>query len=188
MKKLFVLLSSLLFIIMFQNCSIFSSFNIESPDIKLTERIDSVNIAVMPFSKQGPFLPSFSGSLFAEKLSDELFLAKDYFIVDKSKIKEAFIELEIKNPTNLTFSEINKLGSRLNAKYIITGRIQQYSNTELIGMEAEYKINVACRIISTDTGEVVGIITMLGKSKKVNVIDVLDSIAKKIVSGLNDGC
>ncbi|MBK7980272.1 MAG: hypothetical protein IPK06_09820 [Ignavibacteriae bacterium] len=55
-------------------------------------------------------------------------------------------------------------------------------------METEYKINVACRIISSETGDVVGLINILGKSKKVNVIDVLDSIAKKIVKGLNDGC
>ncbi|MBK7980271.1 MAG: hypothetical protein IPK06_09815 [Ignavibacteriae bacterium] len=85
MKKIFVIIISLLFMILLQYCSIFSSYNIESPDIKLTARIDSVNIAVLPFSKQGPFLPSFSGSLFSEKLSDELFLDKDYFIVDKSK-------------------------------------------------------------------------------------------------------
>lgn len=185
MKKILMLLI-LIFTCFLQNCSSSSYIDTENPDIKVSEDIDSVNIAILPFSKHGPFLPSYTGTLFAEKLSDELFLTGNYFVIDKSKIKEVFKELEIQKPINLGYSAIKNIGSRLNAKYLITGNIMQYTDSELIGLESEYKIKVTCRILSSESGDIVGIISGLSKSKNVNTIDVLDSIVKKIVRDLED--
>ncbi len=185
MKKLLVLIV-ILFSCLLPSCSSSSYITTEDPNINISECIDSVNIAVLPFSKQGPFLPAYIGTLFADKFSDELFLAKKYFVVDKSKIKEVFAELKIKNPSNLNYSEIGNIGSQLNAKYVITGSILQYTDTELIGLGSEYKLKVTCRILSTESGDVVGLISTLSKSKNTNVIDVLDAITKKIVRELKN--
>ena len=185
--KTTLILFTILFSLSFQSCCLSSYFSAQNPEINLSERIDSVNICVLPFTKQGSFLPFYTGSLFSEKFSDELFLTDKYFVIDKSKIKEVLKELKIKNPRNLNYSEIKNIGSQLNAKYVITGSILQYSNSDLISLDAENKLKVTCRVLSTESGDVVGIISALDESKNKSVIEVLDNISKKIVRELKNG-
>jgi len=185
MKYLRIILI-LIFVSLLQYCSSSSYIDTENPDINISEDIDSVNIAILPFSKHGPFLPSYSGVLFAEMLADELFLSDKYLVIHKSKTKEVFKELEIQKPTNLDYSVLKNIGTRLNAKYVITGNILQYTDSELIGLESDYKIKVTCRVLSTESGDIVGLISILSNSKNANAVDVLDSIAKKIIRNLNN--
>lgn len=168
------------------SCSSSSYIRTQNPEISLTERIDSVNIVVLPFAKNGSLILSNSGILFANSLAEKLFSTNNFFIVDRSKIKEVLNELDIKNPIGLSSSELQNIGNRLEAKFIITGNINQYSDKELISIESELKVKITFRIISTENGDIVGVVDAHGSSRNRNITDVLDEIANTIVMELNN--
>lgn len=179
----FVLLS---FSIGLISCSSSSFIRTKTPEINLTESIDSVNVAVLPFAKNGSSIPSNSGILFANSLSEKLFLTNKFFTIDRSKIKDVFLGLDIKNPIGLSYSELQNVGNQLNAKFIITGNIIQYSDKELTSIESEIKMKITFRIISVENGDVVGVVITHGKFKNKNIVDVIDEIANEIVVELSN--
>ncbi len=183
MKIILTLYISFLFFLL-SSCSVNKYLDTQSPEIMITESLDSTNIAILPFSKYGPFLSTLTGTLVADKLSDKLFLTKKFFTVERTKINDVLSTLEIKNPKKINYSEIQKIGTQLNAKFIITGNILQYSDTELIGLDSEYKININFRILSADSGEIVGVVNVVCSYKNTNTIDVIDSLVNEIVKGL----
>jgi len=183
-KKIIIMIPILCFVI--TSCSSFSKIKTDNPEINLGEQLDSTLILVLPFSKKGEFLPSYAGSLFSNKLSDKLFLTDKYFVVDNNALGDILHQLSIKNLTRLTQKEILSIGSFANADYIISGTIFQYTDSELIGLEAERKINVSGKILNIHTETTSGVINIFSRYKSANIIDVFESITKKIVEGIED--
>lgn len=182
LNHILILFVFVLFIL--SSCSIFNKIQVENPNINLEENIDSTSIFVLPFSKRGNFLPPYSGSLFSNKLSDNLYLSKKFSIVDNSILGNLLEELDISKSSNFSHDEMIDIGLLANADYIIVGHILQYTDTELISLEDKRKLSISGRILNVRTESISGVININSTYEKANIVEVFELMSKKIVDGL----
>ena len=80
-------------------------------------------------------------------------------MIDRSKVNDALIDMEIKSPEALSSEQITSLGQRLNANFILLGRIVQTTEKEFLTTKNDMSLYISFRIVSTNNSEVVGIAT-----------------------------
>ncbi|MBU0475262.1 MAG: CsgG/HfaB family protein [Bacteroidetes bacterium] len=181
-KHLFFL--SLLLVLLLSNCSSIKTIDIVDSEINLTEDIDSTKIVILPFEIQGSSLPKYTSVLIADKLSNRLFLTKHFSIVEKLRVDEVLHDLDIDDPININYSEIKSIGSKLNANYIVVGKLLKYASSEFISPKSKQNINLTFRILSVKTGEIIGLANINCNYKNYNIVDVIDTIVNEIAEGL----
>jgi len=150
------------------------------PNVLIKKDFDGNGIAVLGFSKSGSFLPDDIGKVAADKLTDALFLDGKFNVIDRSKVNEAQAELEIASPESLSADQIQKLGLKLKANYLVFGRIQYVSSTDYIETDADKELHISLRIISVVNSEVIGMATYKITSKD-DITNELNSSMSKIV-------
>jgi hypothetical protein len=131
----------------------------QSKDVVVMKEFTGDGIAVINFSVQGSMVENGIGKNAADRLTDALFLKKNLRVIDRSKVNDALIDMEIKSPEALSGEQIISLGQRLNANYILLGRIVQTSDKDFITSKNDMGLYVSFRIVSTDNSNVVGMAT-----------------------------
>ncbi len=127
-----------------------------SKDVMILKEFNGDGIAVINFSTQGSFMESSIGKNAADRLTDAFFLKTNLRVIDRSKINDALIDMEIKTPETLSKEQLLKIGQRLNANYVVLGRIIQTSESNLISTTSDMGLYISFRIISTANSDVVG--------------------------------
>lgn len=116
-------------------------------------------VAVINFSVQGASISSSIGKNAADRLTDALFLKKNLRIIDRSKVNDALVDMEIKTPETLSKEQLFTIGQRLKANYLILGRIVQTSDKDFLTSTSDMGLYISFRIVSTDNSDVVGMAT-----------------------------
>ncbi len=160
----------------FNGCSLIST----TPDVLIKKDFSGEGIAVLNFSSQGNYLSSNIGKLAADKLTDALFVEGKFSVVDRANVNDAQASLEIKSPELVSADDIQKLGLKLKANYIVLGRVQQVSDAEFMNMDAKKELYISFRIISVKDCEVVGVATYSCKYED-NIVKEVEEMMYKIV-------
>jgi curli biogenesis system outer membrane secretion channel CsgG len=150
------------------------------PNVLIKKDFDGNGIAVLGFSKFGSYLSSDIGKVAADKLTDALFLDGKFNVIDRSKVNEGQAELEIASSESLSADQIQKLGLRLKANYLVLGRIQCISSSDYIDTDSDKELYISIRIISVVNSEVIGMATY-SITSNTEVTDELNNSMSKIV-------
>jgi hypothetical protein len=150
MKKVNIILS-LIIVALFNGCYLLSP-----PDVLLHKDFDGNGIAVLNFSKYGPYLPPEITSITADKLTDALYLVGKFNVIDRAKVNDAQSSLELTSFEELSADKIQKLGLKLKANYLILGQIQNIANTDAFDTDSPKQLYISFRIISVVNSELVG--------------------------------
>ena len=113
-------------------------------------------VAVINFSVQGSLIENGIGKNAADRLTDALFLKKNLRVIDRSKVNDALIDMEIKSPEALSNEQVASLGQKLNAHYLVLGRIVQTTDKEFMTSGNDMGLYISFRIVTTDNSSVVG--------------------------------
>lgn len=182
LNKFYLLLIASVFIL--GGCTHVKSLFHQSPEIVIKEKVDINEIAVITFSKQGSMLPQNIEKFAADKLTDALFLKGKYNIIDRSKVNSAQQTFGINSPENLSSDQIQMIGLKLKANYIVLGRIQSYGGVDYIGTDEERKLSLSIRIISVLNSETVATINASCKYEENDCFGKIESLINEIVSGM----
>lgn len=131
----------------------------QSKDVVVMKEFTGDGIAVINFSVQGSMVENGIGKNAADRLTDALFLKKNLRVIDRSKVNDALIDMDIKTSEALSNEQIASLGQRLNANFILLGRIVQTTEKEFLTTKNDMSLYISFRIVSTNNSEVVGIAT-----------------------------
>ena len=179
MLKKIILFSFILQIIGFYACSIIS----RSPDVLVRNEFTGDGVAVLDFTQQSTSMVSNMGKLAADKLTDALFLERQFKVIDRAVVKDAIISMDINSTELLSIEDIKKIGSLVNANFIILGRIQYFTEPEFLNSGSEKELYVSFRILSVSSGEVVGIANSK-RNFSENVIDELGCVINDLVRSI----
>lgn len=165
-------------------CSTFKSIFSSQPEIQLKEAFDGNGIAVLAFSKNGSVSGSI-GKLAADKLTDALFLVGKCNVIDRANVNEAQNTEKIENTESLSAENITLIGTKLNANYLVLGRVEIISQDIFLNSDSDKKINISFRIVSTKNAEILGVATY-SKNYSGNVSDVIEEMMNSIVAKLKE--
>ena len=137
-----------------------------SKDAVVMKEFNGDGVAIINFSVQGSMIENGIGKNAADRLTDALFLKKNIRVIDRSKVNDALIDMDIKTSEALSKEQLINLGQKLNAHYMVLGRIVQTTDKEFITSKNDMGLYVTFRIVSTDNSEVVGIVSYRTEYKK----------------------
>ncbi|KAF0140071.1 MAG: hypothetical protein FD122_2706 [Stygiobacter sp.] len=137
-------------------CSTISNLITTSPDVTIKTGFDGNGIAVLNFSRIGP-IPNDSGKLTADKLADALFSRAKFNVIERSKVNDAQSSLELSSTESLSAEQIQKLGQKLKANYLVLGRIHCISNNDFFKLNEDKQLNISFRVISVSNQELIGV-------------------------------
>ena len=152
--KLFKYMIAAIISILFSSCYLLSP-----PNVLLNKNFNGNEIAVLNFSKYGPNLPPEISSISADKLTDALYLNGKFNVIDRANVNDAESDLNIVSPELLSADQIQKLGLKLKANYLILGRIQNVSDPDFFNQDSKKQLYISFRIISVLNSKVVGMTT-----------------------------
>jgi hypothetical protein len=130
-----------------------------SKDVVVMKEFTGDGIAVINFSVQGSMIENGIGKNAADRLTDALFLKKNLRVIDRSKVNDALVDMDIKTSEALSKEQLASLGQKLNAHYIVLGRIVQTTDKEFMTSKNDMGLYISFRIVSTDNSDVVGMAT-----------------------------
>lgn len=116
-------------------------------------------VAVINFSVQGSSISTGIGKNAADRLTDALFLKKNLRVIDRSKVNDALVDMEIKTSEALSKEQLANIGQRLNANYLILGRIVQSSDSDFLASDNKMGLYITFRIVATSNSDIVGMAT-----------------------------
>lgn len=169
----------LLAVLWVSGCAFFQSGKTESWFQRQSARV----IAVLDFEQEGFVEGGKLGVFAADELTSALFIRKKVDVVDRSQIKAKIMEKGL-HPNVMDNKAIQELGRILNADCLILGKITEMSGID-IGLEEEQKhrIQITFRLISTSSGEVIGMVSQevakKGEARQI-VGKMLHNMAKKV--------
>jgi len=163
-------------------CGTISNLFTSGPDISIKREFDGNGIAVLNFTKMGP-IPGEAGKLAADKLTDSFFLVAKYNVVDRAKVNEAQTNLEITSSESLSSDQIQKLGQKLKANYLVLGRVHCIASDDFLNTDSDKKLNISFRIISVVNQDVIGVVNY-SCSYEDNLVEKLQTMLTHITSNL----
>ncbi len=178
--KIFKYLTIPIISILFSSCYLLSP-----PNVFLNKDFNGNQIAVLNFSKYGPYLPSEISRIAADKLTDALYLKGKFNVVDRANVNDAEANMEIASPESLSSDQIQKLGLMLKANYLILGRIQNISDPDIFNQDAQKQLYISFRIISVLNSNVMGVATYkitYSNNLLQSLNDAMKTIADRMVS------
>ncbi len=171
------LLLILFFSMLFQSCYIISS----PPRVMLNKDFKGDDIAVLNFSKYGPNMPPEISSIAADKLTNALYMTGKFSVIDRANVNDAAVGMEISSPELLSTDQIQKLGLKLKADYLILGRIQNISKPDYFDQDKDKTLYISFRIINVLNANIMGMSTYKVTYKN-NLIQCLNDAMKKIAN------
>lgn len=130
-----------------------------SKEAVVMKEFNGDGVAVINFSVQGSFIENGIGKNAADRLTDALFLKKNLRVVDRSKVNDALVDMDIRTSEALSKEQLATIGQRLNANYLILGRIVQTTDKDFVTSDSKMGLYISFRIVSTDNSDVVGMAT-----------------------------
>ena len=167
-------------IILLAGCSTISNLLTTSPDVTIKTGFDGNGIAVLNFSRIGP-IPNDSGKLTADKLADVFFARSKYNVIDRSRVNEAQTSLELFSTESLSAEQIQKIGQKLKANYLVLGRIHCIADGEFFKLNEDKQLNISFRIISVSNQELIGLANYTCKYDDELVEQIEEMITKIVV-------
>jgi len=145
---------------------------------------DSIRIGVLNFSHKGSLGVSEKlGSYAADRLTNSLFIKKQYDVVDRSMVKSEMVRNKLSTEI-LNIEQINTLGKELNTDYLIVGKIVELTNQlEDIEGDKGWSLEISFRILDARTGEVKGVVRTQ-KSGKVEKRVLIGKIIDRMVEAV----
>ncbi|MBE0539118.1 MAG: hypothetical protein IH620_05350 [Ignavibacterium sp.] len=131
----------------------------QSKDVVVMKEFTGDGVAVINFSVQGSMVENGIGKNAADRLTDALFLKKNLRVIDRSKVNDALVDMDIKTSEALSKEQLASLGQKLNARYIVLGRIVQTTDKEFMTSKNDMGLYISFRIVSTENSDVVGMAT-----------------------------
>lgn len=161
-------------------CSTISNLLTTSPDVTIKMGFDGNGIAVLNFSRIGP-IPNDSGKLTADKLADALFFRAKFNVIERSKVNDAQSSLELSSTESLSAEQIQKLGQKLKANYLVLGRIHCISDNDFFKLNEEKQLNISFRIISISSQELIGLANYTCKYED-ELVEQIEEMISRIVT------
>lgn len=161
-------------------CSTFSNIFSSGPEISVKKDFDGNGIAVLNFSKLGP-LPNDISKLAADKLTDAFFLNSRLNVVERARVNDAQASMEIINTEFMSSEQIQKLGQKLKANYLILGRVHCISEEDYFKTDDDKKLNISFRIVSVANQDVVGVVNYSCKYDD-RIVEKLQEMITQITS------
>lgn len=176
-KKDMYYLSSMCLLSLLCSCSFLG-------DPHVTSRIspnETVRIGVLDFSHEGNLgISGKLGSYVADRLTNSLFIKKQYDVVDRTIVKAAMVKSKL-SPEILDKDQISALGEELRADYLIVGKIVELTNPlENLEDDENWSLEISFRVLDTRTHAVKGVVRTQEKGrreKKVILGKVIDRMA-----------
>ncbi len=166
-------------VLLVSGCAFFQSGKTESWFQKKSARV----ITVLDFEQEGFVEGGKLGIFAADELTSALFIKKKVNVVDRSQVKAKVMEKGFHSNV-MDNKAIQELGRILNADCLILGKITEMSGID-IGLEEEQKhrIQITFRLISTSSGEVIGMVSQevakKGEAKQI-VGKMLRNMTKRV--------
>ena len=158
-------------------CTLF----IPQPELSLRKGFDGKDIAVLDFAVKGMHISQFHGVYAADKLSERLFLSNQYTTIDRSLIREAERLVGVNSASPLSADQIQKLGLRVKAKYLILGNVYALSKSDSFDFDTESEIQISFRIVSVATGEVLGAVTYKTNDSDDIIENTISAMVNKMI-------
>ena len=174
-----ILFSFILQVFFLNACSIIST----SPDVLVRNELTGDGVAVLDFTQQSTSMVSNMGKFAADKLTDALFLERQFKVIDRAVVKDAIISMDINNTDLLSLEDIKKLGNLINANFIILGRIQYFTEPEFLNSNSDKELYISFRILSVSSGDIVGIANSK-RNFSENIIDELSYVINDLVRSI----
>lgn len=180
MKKLF--LPVFLLSLFVCGCAIFTPV----PDLSIKPQFDRKDVAVLDFAAKGMHLSNSLGVFTADCLTSGLYLINKVSVIDRAKVRDAEQLLGISSSNILSLDEIQRLGLRLKAKYLILGNIYQYDSGEAFTSAAEPMLSISFRIISIPSTDVVGMVSHKLSMKDCSAEEVIQKMVLEILQKMQE--
>ena len=181
--KIKYLVYSCFLIPLLMGCGTISNVFSSGPEISIRKDFDGNGIAVLNFAKLGP-LPNDIGKLAADRLTDAFFLNSRFNVIDRSRVNEAQASMEVTNTEFMSSEQIQKLGQKLKANYLILGRVHCISEEDYFKSDFDKKLNISFRVVSVASQDVVGVVNYSCKydDKLVeNMQEMITRITSRII-------
>lgn len=166
-----------IFTLIIIGCYVISS----SPDILIKKDFNGDGVAVLNFSTQGNFMSLGTGKIAADKLTDAMFLIGKFNVIDRSNVNKTQNSLEIKSTEFLSADDIQKLGLKLRANYLVLGIVQQVGGDTYVDSDSKKELYISFRIISVLNSDVVGL-GRYSSNYYNNIIEKIETMMNEIVT------
>jgi hypothetical protein len=159
----------------------------DEPEIVVKETFDkSSPIAVLNFQKESTSPTVDLGRLAAEKFTDAMFLKLGLNTIDRSRVNESMRYLGINSPESLSLDDIQKLGLRLKAGYLLLGRVKNLTGEDYLSEDCNKNLTISFRLVSVLNGNVVALGSYSSKYEgdaAVKIDEMVGDIMEKMKSG-----
>lgn len=176
MKTLFLNLT-LLFALVFKGCMLFQT----TPEVVIQPAFDRTEVAVLDFAAKGENISQRHGIYTADKLTESLFLTQKFSVIDRIQVRDAEKFLSITSATPVSTDQLQKIGLRLKARYLILGNLYNFNEDENFSLDNNRYLQLSFRIISVATGEVLGVATHKVDSGSGNSEQAIDKAISEII-------
>ena len=157
-----------------QGCYLISN----EPEITLSEDTVGKAVAVLNFSVQGQLLPARLGVIASDKLSNTLYFTNRFVIVDRARVNEAQMFFNLKSVDILSQDDIQKLGLKLKADYLVIGKIID-NTSDPYADEPDGKMYLNIRIVSIVNSGIAGMVNY-SENYSGDINNAIDQAINKI--------
>ena len=175
--KTFFLNLVLLFALLFNGCMLFQT----TPEVVIQPAFDRTEVAVLDFAAKGENISQRHGVYTADKLTESLFLTRKFSVIDRIQVRDAEKFLGITSATPVSTDQLQKIGLRLKARYLILGNLYNFNEDENFSLDNNRYLQLSFRIISVATGEVLGMATHKVDSGSGNSEQAIDKAINEII-------
>ncbi len=165
------------------------SLLIPPPAINLQKTFDGKDIAILDFSATGMQFSQRHGVMTADRLTTALLLNKKFTLIERARVRDAQKIVGVSSVTPVSADQIQKIGLRLNAKYLVIGEIYQYAKENGFSSEGEGTVTISFRVLNTANGEIAGVVThslSYSEQSPEEVINrLIEQISKKLAMDSN---
>lgn len=123
-------------------------------------------IAVLDFEYSGNFVSAMTAKLATEKLTTNLYLNRNFQVIDRSIVAKALEKYEDSKKGRYSAMEIKTLGKELQATHLVLGRLHSFGSIENTFDNQDKIIELTIRILAANSSEVIGIAEHLVKGKE----------------------
>lgn len=163
--------------ILFHGCRLF----MPAPEVVIQPTFDRTEVAVFDFAAKGENISQRHGVYTADKLTESLFLTRKFTVIDRIQVRDAEKFLGITSATPVSTDQLQKIGLRLKARYLILGNLYNFNEDENFSLDNDRYLQISFRIISVATGEVLGMATHKVDSGSGNSEQAIDKAISEII-------
>jgi hypothetical protein len=153
LKKLHLISILIAILLNIQGCYLISN----DPEITVSDETTGKTVAVVNFSVHGQLLPAMIGVNTADKLSNALYFTNRFIVADRSRVNEAQMFFNLKSADILSQDDIQKLGLKLKADYLVIGKIINNTSDPYADVP-DGKMNLNIRIVSIVNSGIAGMV------------------------------